>query len=79
MLVSVPCDMRKDSIKDTFFEKNEFPKKEPTDFCKTYDNEGTTQMLLRSDRFINPTVWYVVFGVNFITSILVMISYLKGI
>ena len=56
MLVSVPCDMRKDSIKDTFFEKNEFPKKEPTGFCKTYDNEGTTQMLLRSDRFINPTV-----------------------
>ena len=41
MIVSVLCDMRKDSIKDTFFEMNKFPKKEPLNFCKPYDNEGT--------------------------------------
>ena len=41
MIVSVLCDMRKDSIKDTFLEMNKFPKKEPLNFCKPYDNEGT--------------------------------------
>ena len=28
MIVSVPCDMRKESIKDIFFEINKFTKKE---------------------------------------------------
>ena len=56
MVVSVPCDMRKDSCKDTFFKMNKFPKKEPIKFCKIYDNEGTTELLLPSDHFINPTV-----------------------
>ena len=40
MIASVPCDMRKDSIKDTFFEMNKFPKDEPVNFCKPYDNAG---------------------------------------
>ena len=56
MVVSVPCDMRKDSFKDTFFKKNKFPVKKPTNFCKFYDNEGITQLLLWSNHFINPTV-----------------------
>ena len=30
MVVSVPCDIRKDSFKDTFFEINKFPKKKHT-------------------------------------------------
>ena len=37
-----------------------------------------TQLLLQSDHFINPSVWYLFFGLNFITSILVMISFHKG-
>ena len=41
MIVSVPCHMHKDSIKDTFFEMNKFPEKEPVNFCMPYDNEGT--------------------------------------
>ena len=58
MVLSVPCNIRKDSFKDSFFEMNEFPMKEPinNDNEGTYDNEGTTQLLLRSDHFINPTV-----------------------
>ena len=57
MVVSVvPCDMRTDSFKDTFFEMSKFPMKEPINFCKFYDSEGTTQLLLRSDHFINPTI-----------------------
>ena len=63
MVVSVPCDMRKDYFKVTFFEMNKFPMKEPVNFCKFYDNEGTTQLLLQSDHFINATVWYLVFGI----------------
>ena len=47
MIVSVLCDMGKDSIKDTFFEMNKFPKEEPVNFCKPYDNEGTFQLLLQ--------------------------------
>ena len=43
------------------------------------DNEGTTQLLLRSDHLINPTIRYLVFGVNAMTIILVIISYRKGI
>ena len=74
MVVSVLCDMCKDSIKDAFFEMNKLPKKEPINFCKLYDNEGTTQVLLRSDYFINPTVWYLLFGLNLITSIPVTIT-----
>ena len=79
MVVSVLCDMRKDSFKDNFFEMNKLPKKEPINFCKFYDNEGTTQLLLRSDHFINPTVWYFVFDLNFMTSIPMMITYHKSI
>ena len=56
MVVSVLCDMRKDSFKDTFFEMNNFRNEEPINCCKFYDNEKTTQLLLRSDHFINPTI-----------------------
>ena len=79
MVVSVPCDISKDPFKYTFFEMNKFPKKEPLNFCKVYDNEGTTQLLLQSDHFINPTVWYFAFGLNFTSSILVMVYCHKGI
>ena len=68
IVVSVPCDIRKDSFKDSFFEMNKFPMKEPINFCKFYDNEGTTHLLLWSDHFINPTVWYLFFDLNFMTS-----------
>ena len=81
MVVSISCDMRKESFKDTFFEMNKpmnEPKNEPINFCKLYD-EGTFQLLLRSDHFINLTVWYLVFSLNFLASILVMISYHYGI
>ena len=40
MVVSIPCNMGKDSFKDTFFEMSKFPKKEPINLCKFYDNEG---------------------------------------
>ena len=53
--------------------------KEPISFFKSYDNEGTFQLLLRSNHLINPTVLYLGFGLNFLTSILVMITYHKGI
>ena len=78
MLLSVSCDMCKDFFKETFFEMNKFPKKEPINFCKFYDNEGATQLPLRSDHFINSTVCYFLFDLNFITSILVMMSFHKG-
>ena len=55
MVVSVPCDMRKDSLINTFFKMNKFPKKEPINFCKFYDNEGNTQLLLQSEHFVNST------------------------
>ena len=45
----------KDSFKDTSLEMNRFSKKKAISFCKFYDNEGATQLLLRSDHFINPT------------------------
>ena len=56
MLSSVLCHMCKDFFKETFFEMNKFPKKEPMHFFKFYDNVGATQLLLRSDHFINPAV-----------------------
>ena len=56
MLLSISCDMCKDFFKETFFEMNKFPKEEPINCCKFYDNEGATELLLRSDHFINPTV-----------------------
>ena len=56
MLSSVSFDMCKDFFRETFFEMKKFPKKEPIYFCKFYDNEGATELLLRSDHFINPTV-----------------------
>ena len=56
MLLSISCDMSKDFFKETFFEMNKFRKNEPINFCKFYDNEGATQLLLRSDHFISPTV-----------------------
>ena len=34
MVMSVLFDMRKKSFKDTFFEMNKFPKKEPINFVK---------------------------------------------
>ena len=48
MVGSILCDMRKDSFNDTFFEMNKFPKKEPMNFCKFFDNEGTFQQLLNA-------------------------------
>ena len=63
--MNVQFDMRKDSLKNSFFEMNKLPKKEPINFCKFYDNDGIFQFLLRSDHFINPNVWYLVFGLNF--------------
>ena len=53
-------------------------KKEPINFCKLYNNEGTTDLLLPSNHFINPIIWHFVFGLNFIASILLMISFHKG-
>ena len=78
MVVSIPCDAHKDSFKDTFLEMNKFTKKELINFWKFYDNEGTIQLLLWSDHFINPTIIYLIFGVNFITSVLVIISFSQG-
>ena len=71
--------MHKKSFKDTFFDMKTFPKKEPINFCKIYDNEGTIQLLFQSNNFINPTVWYLVFGLGFMTSIPVIRTYHKGI
>ena len=79
MVVSVPCDMHKYSFKDNFFETYKFPKEEPINFCKFYDDEGTIQFLLQGNHFINPTIWYLVFDLNFMTSIPVMITYHKSI
>ena len=79
MVVSALCDMRKDSLKDTFFEMNKLLKKEPIKFCRFYENEETSQLLSRSDHFINPIVWYLVFGLNCVTSIPVIITYHKSI
>ena len=75
----VPCVRLLQAFKGTSVEMNKFPKKEATKFCKLYDNEEDTQVLLRSEHFINPTVWHQIFGLNFMASILVMISYHKGI
>ena len=75
MLLNVSCDMCKDFFK-TFFEMNKFPKKEPINFCKFYHNEGATQLQLPSDHFINPTISYFLFDLNFI---LVMMSFHKGV
>ena len=66
MLLSVSCDICNDFFKETFFEMNKFAKKELKNFCKFYDNEGATQLLLRSDHFISPTVQYFFFDLNFI-------------
>ena len=79
MLLSILCDMCKDFFKETFLKMNKFPKEEPMNSCKFYDNVGATQLLLRSDHFINPVVWYLFFGLNFIISILVMMSFHKGV
>ena len=76
---SVPRVVATNSFMDTFFEMKKFPKKELINFCKSYDNEETFQLLLQPDHLINSTVWYLVFGLNFLTSILVMITYYKGI
>ena len=58
-----------------FFQDKQVLKEEPINLCMLYDNEGTTQLPLRSNHFINPTVSYLVFGLNLMTSILVMISF----
>ena len=55
-MVSVPCEMCKESFKDTFFEMNKFSMKERIKFYKFYDIEGATQLLLQSDHFIDLTV-----------------------
>ena len=47
--------MCKDFFKEMFFDMNKFPKKEPINFSKFYDDGAATQLLLRSDHFIDPT------------------------
>ena len=47
------------------FQDKQILKEEPVNFCKLYGNEGTSQLPLWSDHFINPTVWHLVFGLNF--------------
>ena len=56
MVVRVSCDIGKGFLKDTSFEMNKFPKMKLLNFRKYYDSEGATQLLLRSDHFVNPTV-----------------------
>ena len=72
-------DSFRDSFKEPTFEMKKFRKKKPMKFLKLYDSEGITQMLLRSQHFINPSVWYLVLGLNFITCILVMMCYHEDI
>lgn len=55
IVLSVPCDIRKGSLEETF-KMNKFLMKEPIIFCKYYDSEGNTQLPLQSDHFVNPTV-----------------------
>ena len=64
--------------KATLFSNETNFKKEPINFCKLYDKEETTQLPLPSHHFINPTVSHLTFSLNFITSILLMISFHKG-
>ena len=52
-------------------------KKKPINFCKLYNNKGTTQLPLRSDHFSSIRLTSC-FGLNFITSILLIISFHKG-
>ena len=61
-----------------FFENEPISKERTYKFLPD-DNEGTFRLLLPSDHFINPTVWYLVLGLNFMTSIMVMITYHKDI
>ena len=56
IVVSVQCDISKGSFKDTSLEMNKFPKKVPVNFHKCYDSEGAIQLLLWSNRFVNPAV-----------------------
>ena len=67
--------MCKVSFKEIFFWNDQISKDGAYKFFKFYDNEGDTQLLLQSDHFINSTVWYLIFGQNFITSILVLSFY----
>ena len=62
-----------------FFQDKQILKEEPINFCKLYDNEGTTQLPLRSNYFISPTVWHLVFGLNFMKNILVMMPFHNGL
>ena len=78
MIVTVPCDMRKELTKDTFFWTSKFPEKEPIDFCKSCDNDVTFLVVLQSNHFINPNVWFLVFDLHFMTSVLVKITDHKG-
>ena len=73
MVVSIPCDMRKDFLILHFFRNEKVSEEKVINFCKFYDSEGSTQLLLRSDHFISPTVGYLVFGLDFMTSIRVMV------
>ena len=65
-------------LQGNVFRNEQISKKEPINFFKFYDNEGTIQLLMQFDHFISPTVWYLFFGLNFITSILVMFFH-KGV
>ena len=38
-----------------FFRNEQISKERTYKFCEIFDNEGTTQLLLRSDNFMNPT------------------------
>ena len=65
--ITRPSDSLSSFLSPCVLAKNSFTENRPT------------QLLLRSDHFINPTVWYLVFSLNLMTSILVIISYYKGI
>ena len=54
MVVTVPCDIGKHY--NTSFKMNKFSKKKHINFCKFYDSEGSTQLLLVPDHFVSLTI-----------------------
>ena len=45
-------------------EGNKFSKKEPVNFCKFYNSEGSTHLLLLSNHFVSLTIWFLLWGLN---------------
>ena len=48
-------------------------------FRKYYDSDGATQLLLRANHFVIPTVWFLLLGLNLITTIAGLICHHKVI